>query len=284
MIFRLALLGLGLGLAAPAASAQAVSGITPGGIAWEMSGSGPAIVLIPGSNLDRRLWVDVVDSLAAAHRVMRYDLRAHGASADVTGPFSNVDDLAEVMDVTGLHRASLVGLSAGSTVALDFALTHPDRVERLVLVSPWPGGMQPAERPAYLQPLVEKLRAGDVTGAAELLAATPVFSARAERAALARQMVLDNARLFRQDGSQARSLAPPAIARLAEVAVPTLVVFGADDGTDIRRAADTLASTIPGARRLDVAGAGHLIPLWTPEAFIAAVLDFVGRTGPGGTQ
>lgn len=279
---RLAFLGLGLALAAPAPG-QTFSGTTPGGIAWEMTGSGPAIILIPGSNLDRRLWLDVVDSLAIGHRVLRYDLRAHGQSADVTGPFSNVDDLAQLMDETGLRRASLVGLSAGSTVALDFSLTHPDRVDRLVLASPWPGGMQPSERPDYLQPLVEKLRAGDVTGAAVILAATPVFSARPERAAMARQMVLDNARLFRQDASQVRALSPPAVSRLADVAVPTLVIFGMADGTDIRRAADTLAATIPGARRVDLPDVGHLLPLWAPAAFAAAVLEFVGREHPGGT-
>lgn len=265
-----------LALAWPAAStAQGVSGTTPGGIAWEMTGTGPAMVLIPGSNLDRRLWVDVVDSLAADHRVIRYDLRAHGQSADVTGPFSNVDDLAEVMDVTGVRRAILVGLSAGSTVALDFALTHPDRVERLVLAAPWPGGMQASEQPAYLQPLIEKLRAGDVVGAAEVLAGAPVFAAPPERAALARQMLIDNARLFRQDASQVRGMSPPAVSRLAEVSVPTLVIIGTDDGVDIRRAADTLAATIPGARRVDIPRAGHLIPFWSPHAFIAAVQAFV---------
>lgn len=268
-----------LALAWPVAvgTAQGASGTTPGGIAWEMTGTGPAMVLIPGSNLDRRLWVDVVDSLTADHRVIRYDLRAHGQSADVTGPFSNVDDLAEVMDVTGVRRAILVGLSAGSTVALDFALTHPDRVERLVLAAPWPGGMQASEQPAYLQPLIEKLRAGDVVGAAEVLAGAPVFAAPTERAALARQMVIDNARLFRQDARQVRAMNPPAVSRLAEVSVPTLVIVGAEDAVDIRRAADTLAITIPGARRVDLPGAGHLIPFWAPQAFITAVRAFVRR-------
>jgi 3-oxoadipate enol-lactonase len=271
-----AFLATALALAGPA-GAQSDSGVTAGGIFWDVTGSGPALVLIPGSNLDRRLWDDVLAPLAEAHRVIRYDLRAHGKSADVTGPFSNVDDLAEVMDMAGVRRAALVGLSAGSTVALDFALTHPDRVERLVLASPWPSGMQATERPAYLQPLIEKLRAGDLTGAAEVLAGTPVFAAPPERADLARQMVLDNARLFRQDPAMVRTMDPPAIARLAEVAVPTLVMVGTDDGVDIHHAADTLATNIPGARRLDVPGAGHLIPLWAPGPFLSAVRDFLGR-------
>jgi pimeloyl-ACP methyl ester carboxylesterase len=271
-----AFLATALALAGPA-GAQSDSGVTAGGIFWDVTGSGPALVLIPGSNLDRRLWDDVLAPLAEGHRVIRYDLRAHGKSADVTGPFSNVDDLAEVMDMAGVRRAALVGLSAGSTVALDFALTHPERVERLVLASPWPGGMQATERPAYLQPLIGKLRAGDVTGAAEVLAGSSVFAAPPERAALARQMVVDNARLFRQDPAMARTLDPPAIGRLAEVTVPVLVMVGTDDGVDIHRAADTLATTIPGARRLDVPGAGHLIPFWAPDRFISALLDFLDR-------
>jgi len=270
----ISLMALALASSLPA---QSASGVTAGGLAWEMTGAGPAVVLIPGSNLDRRLWDDMVAPLAEAHRVIRYDLRAHGKSADVTGPFSNVDDLAEVMDMAGVRRAALVGLSAGSTVALDFALTHPDRVERLVLAAPWPGGMQATEQPAWLQPLIEKLRAGDLTGAAEILAGTPVFSAPPERAELARRMVLDNARLFRQDPTMARAMSPPAISRLAEVTMPVLVMVGTDDGVDIHRAADTLASTIPGARRMDVPGAGHLIPLWAPTVFLSSLLDFFDR-------
>jgi len=87
--------------------------------------------------------------------------------------------------------------------------------------------------------------------------------------------VIDNARPFRQDARQARAMNPPAVSRLAEVSVPTLVIIGTDDGVDIRRAADTLAATVPGARRVDLAGAGHLIPFWAPQAFITAVRAFV---------
>ena len=54
------------------------SGKTDNGIAYDIQGSGPAVVLITGSNLDRRMWAHEASWLATTHTVVRYDLRAHG--------------------------------------------------------------------------------------------------------------------------------------------------------------------------------------------------------------
>ncbi len=153
---------------AAAASAQqprsVVHGRTPGGIAWEATGQGPPVVLIHGSNLDRRLWDAESVALAPRFRVIRYDLRAHGASDDITGPWSFVADLAEVMDAARAPRAALVGLSAGGQVALEFALAHPDRVTRLVLAAPGVRGLRMTSMPLWMEVMMDRLRAGDAEG------------------------------------------------------------------------------------------------------------------------
>ncbi len=262
-----------------AASAQqprsVVHGRTPGGIAWEAAGQGPPVVLIHGSNLDRRLWDAESAALAPRFRVIRFDLRAHGASDDITGPWSFVADLAEVMDAARAPRAALVGLSAGGQVALEFALAHPDRVTRLVLAAPGVRGLRMTSIPLWMEVMMDRLRAGDAEGAARTLADSPVMQVPAGRQDAVRAMVLENARLFRQNPALERPEVPDALARLGAVPVPTLILTGALDSPDLRRAADTLAAGIPNATRVVVPDAGHLLNLWAPETFLAELFAFL---------
>src|SRR5918992_2110981 len=109
------------------------AGRTATGIAFDVQGEGAPVVLITGSNLDRRMWAGDVDWLKARFMVVRYDLRAHGESAVPSAPFSHVEDLFGLLDELKIRRAALIGLSAGSTIALDAALHAPERVDRIVL-------------------------------------------------------------------------------------------------------------------------------------------------------
>src|SRR5688500_15038992 len=120
-------------VAATFAQGSVRSGKTASGIAYDVRGSGPPVVLITGSNLDRRMWAREAAWLARTHTVVRYDLRAHGQSDTATTAFSHLGDLIAVLDELQIARATLIGLSAGSTIALDAALEIPDRVERIVL-------------------------------------------------------------------------------------------------------------------------------------------------------
>jgi pimeloyl-ACP methyl ester carboxylesterase len=253
----------------------ATEGRTAGGIAYDVRGAGPTVVLIHGGVLDRRMWDHEAEALAPHFRVVRYDLRGMGKSADIAAPFSSSDDLAAVLDVVSAPRAHLVGLSLGSRVALDFALTHPDRVDRLVLAGPFPSGAVSTERPPYMDSLVAAARRGDVDRAAEILADSPVMEVPPRRIVWMRGIVLDNAKLFRQSPTAERPLAPPALARLAEVHAPTLIIVGQRDARDILHAADTLYAGIRGAQRVKVANAPHLVNVWEPDLFTWAVTQFL---------
>src|SRR5687768_17711803 len=116
------------------AGAQSVrDGKTASGIAYDVQGSGPLVILLSGSNLDRRMWDREAAWLSKTHTVVRYDLRAHGQSDTATAPFSMLGDLIGLMDTLAIRKATLIGLSAGSTIALDAALAIPDRIDRIVL-------------------------------------------------------------------------------------------------------------------------------------------------------
>jgi 3-oxoadipate enol-lactonase len=262
-------------------------GRTVHGITYDVRGSGPTVVLLHGGVMDRRMWDREADAWASRFRVVRYDLRGHGRSADVTGPFSALDDLAGVLDAVRAQRAHLVGLSLGSRVALDFAIARPERVDRLVLAGPFPSGAQVTETLPGLDSLMAAAGRGDVDRAAALAADMPAFAAPAAKAEWVRGLVLANARLFRQSPTAERQLAPPAMARLGEVRVPTLVIVGDKDSRDVLAASDSLTRAIRGVARVTVPGAGHLVNVWDPGVFERVVREFLEgrrREEGGGRQ
>src|ERR1041384_7008234 len=79
--------------AAVAATQPGKAGRTKRGIGDDVQGKGPVVVLVTGSNLDRRMWAREAGWLASNHTVVRYDLRAHGASDTATMPFRHTDAL-----------------------------------------------------------------------------------------------------------------------------------------------------------------------------------------------
>ncbi len=93
-VSRILAVMVALALTATVVLAQSLrAGRTKGGIAYELQGRGPVVVLITGSNLDRRMWTREAEWLGHSYTVIRYDLRAHGASDTATTPFSHVDDI-----------------------------------------------------------------------------------------------------------------------------------------------------------------------------------------------
>ena len=246
---------------------------TPGGIAYDVQGSGPAIVLITASNLDRRMWTHEAEWLAKQYTVVRYDLRAHGESDTATKEFSNHGDLVELLDTLKIPKAILIGLSAGAAVALDAALDTPTRVERLVLAGPGVSGYTGKNPPQFPPDMFTALQAKDYRRVSEMLLKTPVFASAPESQPLVRQMVIENERLWTVDRALMKS-SPPVFSRLEQVRVPTLVIVGERDLYQ-RDHADVLASRVNGARLVVVPGGGHLVNLTSPREFEAAVRSFL---------
>ena len=256
------------------AQGRQLSGKTAGGIAYDVQGSGPVVVLLSGSNLDRRMWAHETTWLAKTRTVVRYDLRAHGQSDTATSTFSHLGDLIGLLDELKITKATLIGLSAGSTIALDAALEIPDRVERIVLAGPAPSGYVPKTAPPFTADLIAALKAADYQKVTEVLLATPVFAAPPAMQALVRQMVTENDKMWTIRRELMKGPPEPAMPRLESVRVPTLVLIGDKDELQ-REPAELLAARIPGARIVRVPGGGHLLNLTSPNEFQAVVSAFL---------
>jgi pimeloyl-ACP methyl ester carboxylesterase len=249
---------------------------------YEAAGRGEPVVFIHGGQLDRRMWDDQFRPFAKDFRVIRYDVRGYGRSETPTRRYSDVKDLRSLLDALRVTKAHLVGLSLGGRIAIDFALEHPDRVASLTAVAPGLSGFRWSEDENKRQLAI--FRAMQDQGeerAVELWLKDPYMAPAMENAAIAgrvRQLAIENARCWVMNPVLGRETDPPAIGRLGAIRVPTLLVVGDRDVPDIRAIVKVLGEKIPHARTVIIPDAGHMVNMEKPEAFNAAVLEFLKGT------
>lgn len=240
-------------------------------LAYDVTGSGPAVVLLHSGMADRRMWDPLVDPLAAEHTVVRYDLRGFGRSSDGPGRYAHHDQLWALLDHVGIDEAALVGCSMGAYVALSAAIVVPERTRRLVLISPVVDGVAPtgAVRAAWERE-ADALDAGDVAEAVETNLRTWFDGPRREptdvdpqRRRWIGQLQADV--LAHVQAGEEVSLEPPAGQRLDEVRVPTTIVTGSLDQRWVLDCADRLAAGIADVRLHAVDGTAHLPPVEAPD-------------------
>ena len=257
-----------------AAPAQRVDAFSKNGLHYTIEGRGPDVVLVHAFQMDLREWDAVAAALAGSRRVIRYDVRGHGTSK-VDGDLpSSVSDLVGLLDELQIRRATIAGLSMGSTIALDFALTHPDRVERLVLAAPGIPGVAGGRTPEWLTPVFTAVKGGDSRRAAELWWGSPLFDAVRTQPAgeRAKTIVLDNARIW-TFARRPPGLDPPAGTRLKEVAIPVVTVAGDADQLGGHDIAKTVAAAVPNGRFVPIAGAGHMLTVERPADLARIILE-----------
>jgi 3-oxoadipate enol-lactonase len=250
-----------------------------GQLYYEVAGEGETIILVHDGLLHRETWNLQFEDLAQDHRVIRYDRRGYGRSPAPEAPFSPVEDLDAVFRQLGVKKAMLIGMSAGGRLSIDYTLAWPAKVTALVLVGPVVSGMN------FTNHFID--RGGRLTG-----------EITADRATWRNYYVHDDPYTITLDNDAARALAVamldanphnfntenyqfaqlperPALRRLSEIAVPTLIVVGEHDIADVHAHCGALEGGILGARRVVIRNAAHLVPLDQPEAFLAAVRDFM---------
>jgi pimeloyl-ACP methyl ester carboxylesterase len=256
---------------------------------FDVAGDGPGVVFLHPGLWDRRAWDDQFDLFSRTYRVLRLDARGYGRSSRLEpgAPFSRVEDVAAVMDAAGLDAAAVVGCSMGGNTALDFALEHPERVRALVLVSSGFEGFEgtPEEEAAWdaewsnLETDLEAAtNAGELERAQDLrLRIWAPLGTDDPRGSRIRAIAFDNLHEITADESGATGIAPPAVGRLEEIAVPTLVLPADHDPGWHERMAEELAARIPDARLVRIPDTDHVLNMRKPAEFNEVVLGFLGE-------
>lgn len=243
---------------------------------WQRSGDGPRTVLLNGSGTTLEGTAMLLQAFAGPLDLLAYDHRGMGRSALPPGPYSMADcaaDVAELIDAQGWDSCRVVGISFGGMVAQEFAVTWPDRVERLALLCTSPGGeggsSYPLHELAELPP-DERLRRG-----AELLDTrfTPEFLAEhPDQQGLVDYLAAGQIRERTPEQQEGERLQMEArrhhdvCDRLGRISCPTLVASGRFDGIAPPVNGAYIASHVPAAEQRLYDG-GHAFFVQDPAAF-----------------
>lgn len=245
---------------------------------YEVSGDGPAMVLIHANPFDHNLWMYQIAHFSTWFKVVGVDIRGYGRSAKVLTPYTQADmcnDVIGVMKDLGISRAILGGCSVGSGMAIQLGLDHPELFDAIILVGGNSGASGRYQQriegyttnladyhPKHIRMLVEKSFSESKLGAYLL----NTFLERGPR--LKGEAI---ANVFRAGNGTDNT------ERLHTMKVPTLVINGEFDNS--MAAGKRTASLVPGAVHKVLPGANHACCLEDPATFDALVIDFLKERG-----
>lgn len=254
---------------------------------YDQNGSGPSILLVHAGVADSRMWQSQVEYFSRDYRVTRCDLRGFGRSYLPDQSFSHHGDLAQLVETLDLGPTWVVGASYGGQVAIDLALSRPELVQGLVLVSPAVSGFEPVDEVRRFVELEDELlEEEELEDATELNVRMWVdgpYRDGKEVDQSIRDFVGEMQMLAfshpEPDGVTLEQLDPPALGRLSEIAVPTLIITGELDVPEFVELGETVVRSIPGSERIVMPRAAHMLSLEFPDAFNGHVKDFLRRHG-----
>jgi pimeloyl-ACP methyl ester carboxylesterase len=266
----------------PAVPTASVNGID---VYYERSGSGPPLLFCNGSGQSLATSGFLVQLFAPHFAVLAHDQRGLGQTSVPPGPYSMADyatDIAALLDHVGWATCRVVGISFGGMVAQEFAVTHPERVERLALLCTSPGGEGGASYPLHeLESLPADQRADialrilDSRFDAEWLASHPSDRGLVEMMAQ-RNLVEKSDEQRRGEREQLLARAGHDVCdRLQRVTCPTLVAAGRYDGIAPLANAEAIVARVPNAE-LRVYEGGHAFFAQDAAAF-PDVIAFLAR-------
>jgi 3-oxoadipate enol-lactonase len=265
---------------------------TSAGIAYDRAGprGDQPVVLLHAGVADRRMWDPIWPGLTAEHDAVRLDLRGFGESvARPRDALSPVDDVLDALAELDIEQCHLVGASFGAGVAVEATLTQPGKVDSLLLSAP--GGSLLAEITPDLRAFLEAERSalerGDLDGAVEANLSWWVDGPQRDAGdtdPTVRDMVGQMQRRAFEvtagwDDVEERELDPPALDRLPEIRIPTLVVVGALDLDAVRDAARRVVDKIANARLIEWPDTAHLPSMERPDDFLELLRDWLTPSG-----
>ena len=241
-------------------------------IDYEVSGSGPPVLLSHGYSATRRMWDGQHRALGDAYQVISWSMRGHGQTESPADPSQysaglTIADMRALLRHVGVERAVIGGLSLGGYASLDFYVAHPEMVRALVICDSGPGYRNPEARAAWNQRAHERAAELEARGLDALSGRSREMREAMGEHRSAQGLAHAARGMLAQEGSRV-------IDALAGVRVPTLIIVGDQDQPFIAPC-EYMAKKIPGARLEVIAGAGHSSNLDQPEAFNRVLRDFL---------
>ncbi|MGF6851875.1 alpha/beta fold hydrolase [Paraburkholderia sp. CI3] len=245
------------------------------------------VVLIHGVGMNQSVWAPQIDALSESFRVVVYDMLGHGDSV-LPSAEPTLDEyaaqLASLLDALQIDRAHVVGHSMGALVALEFALTHPERTLSVVALNAV-YDRTPAQREAVMTRAALLSDAPADTGVDGTLSRwfgdpIPGHLTQAARAVRALLLAVDPVGYVRTYRLFACS-DDAHVGRLASLAVPALFLTGERDLNSSAQMSRAMAAAAPRGHAEVIANARHMMNVTDPERVNASLLAFLVEASPG---
>jgi 3-oxoadipate enol-lactonase len=228
-----------------------------GKLYYEVTGSGEPIIFIHGFTLDHRMWQQQVKFFVDhGYQVITYDARGFGKSSVPTHPYSHDDDLRALLKQLGIKSAHIVGLSMGGRIALNFVLAYPEMARTLTLMDSALDGYDSevdwdvrAKEEGIEQAKQDWMNHELFTGTKEHPEVIPEL----------KLMVDDYSGWHWLHKDPQDPEFTDARERLHEIEIPTLIIVGEKDLRYFHNIAEVLTEGIPGAEKVVILGAGHMV-------------------------
>ncbi|CAL9456020.1 3-oxoadipate enol-lactonase 2 [Streptomyces sp. enrichment culture] len=246
----------------------------------ETSASALPLVLVHGHPFDHTMWAPQITAFSPGRRVVAPDLRGYGASpvtAGVTALSVFAADIEELLDTLDVDQCVLGGLSMGGQIVMECYARFPERIRGLLLADTFAAPETPGGRTARNDMADRLLREGMRGYADEVLYKMVAPHAPPAVAAHVHRMMTRTDPRGAAAALRGRAERPDYRPLLTRVAVPALVVVGAEDEYTPVGDAESMHGLLPDSVLVVVDGAAHLPNLERPDVFDAALADFLRR-------
>jgi 3-oxoadipate enol-lactonase len=250
-------------------------------IDYRDTGSGVPVVFIHAFPLNQTMWDDQAAELSRRFRVITLDLRGFGQSDVPEGPYwmaQMASDVRSLMAALQFDRPVLVGLSMGGYIALSFYRNFPDAARALVLSDTRAASDNDEARQRRLS-MAERAESGELVQIAEemtrVLLGPTTLSSKPGVVDRVRELVLSNNSKGIAAAQRGMAARPDSMAMLADIKRPVLVIGGKEDSLSPPAVAEAMQARITQARLRIIDDAGHLPNIEQPEAFNAALEQFI---------
>jgi 3-oxoadipate enol-lactonase len=257
--------------------------VNEGRLFFLKEGSGPPLVFIHGFCLDLRMWERQISYFSKKYTCIAFDVRGYGNSSVPTDQsYSNHEDLNTLLKFLDIKEpVILVGLSMGARVVANFALVYPEKTRAVIFVDGAIDGYIFKDfNLTYIYTAGKEL---GIPVANQMWLDHPIFGPTVRNENIKRkltEMVLSYSGWHWINKNPIVNLMPPAIEQLHKLTMPALILVGQLDIPDFKALATFLNSQIAHSSFIEIAGAGHMSNMESPEIFNDLVNNFLNSDNP----
>lgn len=232
-------------------------------LVYEVTGSGPPVVLLHPFPVHHGFWDPVTAALASRYQLILPDVRGHGDSGVGQGPATmakHAEDLSRICDQEGVGRSAFVGVSIGGYILFEFWRRYRQRVQTLVLCNTRASAETQESRAARLRSAADVMERGTEPFAETMLPkllGKSTLEMRPDLVEDVRRMILKMSPADVNQVQMGMAERPDSVPTLKTINVPTLVIAGEEDNAVPTHEAQVIADNIPGAQLRMIPKAGH---------------------------